>query len=725
MNTQKMIIIIMKKLSLAIACLMLTLPLAWSQSQLFKIGDNRAIGSSKYSISQKNVNAASKNWLWEDGLAVDLPKGDTLEMSIKFEASSMVKGYRILVQNSKISGWKLVRPKNSKIIEKPQVPLHFIFQLTHTGTLQTQSFKPFFILSLTSTRYSSPQESDLKDTIMLPSLTINPMLANETVVDKNNDHTNQIPTAPVQDPLGPTGVANIAATSTAQTHSTRTDSPKRNSSPSKPDRKERDAIAKDFYFEPPISTDLGEEIHLRFQYGGHHGLAPNITSSADGSPISNKHLEEERVVLITLPKNVRQYAIIASFDDYFTDTLLSQLEVGPLQAEFASSSIDDGFEIAIQGGRPPFKLVLLRDEEVLDSILLREQDGKYPIQPEEAFSAHQLEHQYQLIVIDSQGEKSAAKTWVKKAPKAASSYWFILLLLVLSVGIWGLYRYFQKSNQLTVSERQAIDERRKIQQEAKPQPQPTQPLIQVRPQASAVPAASSSGSYQPSTATLAGAPITNFRPQIWPTQTNPILNERLVGKVKDYRRFVMSEIWPNTTVSDVYMRDTVAFRINEYVFTENKALSEHKGEKQVEIGGWLLGKAWQHPGTQEYSVSFERFVQLQRAQSSDTMLEFKTHAWRLLDRAFDLYREDQLELVGWFHTHPGWGVFLSETDINTHTTFFQKPYHIALELESKKHPHELGFFTWRQEGEEYALNTEASSYHHWVDIRQWLNASLK
>ena len=42
---------------------------------------------------------------------------------------------------------------------------------------------------------------------------------------------------------------------------------------------------------------------------------------------------------------------------------------------------------------------------------------------------------------------------------------------------------------------------------------------------------------------------------------------------------------------------------------------------------------------------------------------------------------NDLILVGWAHSHPGYGCFLSETDIKTQRTYFSKHYHIALVID--------------------------------------------
>ena len=41
-------------------------------------------------------------------------------------------------------------------------------------------------------------------------------------------------------------------------------------------------------------------------------------------------------------------------------------------------------------------------------------------------------------------------------------------------------------------------------------------------------------------------------------------------------------------------------------------------------------------------------------------------------------------IVGWYHSHPGHGLFLSQTDLETHMSFYQfSPYAISLVVDPK------------------------------------------
>lgn len=42
------------------------------------------------------------------------------------------------------------------------------------------------------------------------------------------------------------------------------------------------------------------------------------------------------------------------------------------------------------------------------------------------------------------------------------------------------------------------------------------------------------------------------------------------------------------------------------------------------------------------------------------------------------YNLDDLKIVGWYHSHPGFTCFMSGTDIATHRTYFPRDFHVAL-----------------------------------------------
>lgn len=68
-------------------------------------------------------------------------------------------------------------------------------------------------------------------------------------------------------------------------------------------------------------------------------------------------------------------------------------------------------------------------------------------------------------------------------------------------------------------------------------------------------------------------------------------------------------------------------------------------------------------------------------------------------------------IVGWYHSHPGHGVFLSEIDLITQRTFFNESYHVALVVDPLKRASPLGieykFFKLTRDGNGYVQVSHA------------------
>jgi proteasome lid subunit RPN8/RPN11 len=115
-----------------------------------------------------------------------------------------------------------------------------------------------------------------------------------------------------------------------------------------------------------------------------------------------------------------------------------------------------------------------------------------------------------------------------------------------------------------------------------------------------------------------------------------------------------------------------------------------------EIGGWLLGKWCVDQTTQEEFVVVEANLPAVFTRSGSAFLTFTQDSQVAMhDLMEDRYPGK--ELVGWYHTHPRMGIFLSTYDVWLHKNFFTKPWQMALVIEP--HSNVAGFFTRDSEGE--------------------------
>jgi proteasome lid subunit RPN8/RPN11 len=65
------------------------------------------------------------------------------------------------------------------------------------------------------------------------------------------------------------------------------------------------------------------------------------------------------------------------------------------------------------------------------------------------------------------------------------------------------------------------------------------------------------------------------------------------------------------------------------------------------------------------------------------------HIYKVKDREYP-----ELRIVGWYHSHPGFGVFLSDHDTFIHQNFFLSPQQVAWVYDP--HSEEEGCFAWKE-----------------------------
>ena len=70
-------------------------------------------------------------------------------------------------------------------------------------------------------------------------------------------------------------------------------------------------------------------------------------------------------------------------------------------------------------------------------------------------------------------------------------------------------------------------------------------------------------------------------------------------------------------------------------------------------------------------------IRCDEAAKKSGEVTFTHDAWTTINREMDTRFVD-LKIVGWYHSHPGFGVFLSERDVFIHEHFFSNPGQVAL-----------------------------------------------
>lgn len=114
-----------------------------------------------------------------------------------------------------------------------------------------------------------------------------------------------------------------------------------------------------------------------------------------------------------------------------------------------------------------------------------------------------------------------------------------------------------------------------------------------------------------------------------------------------------------------------------------------------EVGGGLAGRWRVDSESGEEFIVVEGVIPARHTRHGSTFLTFTQDTLVALHEELE-NRFPGKELVGWFHTHPRMGVFLSGYDVWLHEHFFPQPWQVALVIE----PHSAsgGFFIRQEDG---------------------------
>lgn len=112
-------------------------------------------------------------------------------------------------------------------------------------------------------------------------------------------------------------------------------------------------------------------------------------------------------------------------------------------------------------------------------------------------------------------------------------------------------------------------------------------------------------------------------------------------------------------------------------------------DRHTECAGLLLGEVFVENGKRVIYITAA--IPAREALVSRTSVELTPEAWAAMLHERDI-RYSHLRVLGWFHTHAGWGVFLSDSDVFLHRHFFPHPNMVAYVLDPTTGRD--GFFSW-------------------------------
>jgi len=117
-------------------------------------------------------------------------------------------------------------------------------------------------------------------------------------------------------------------------------------------------------------------------------------------------------------------------------------------------------------------------------------------------------------------------------------------------------------------------------------------------------------------------------------------------------------------------------------------------DTSVELGGIILGLECIDDQTGEPFVWVTQSLEAKHYENTQASFTYTHEAWEEITRERDRLHPD-LDIVGWYHTHPDFGIFLSSHDLFIHRNFFNQPLQLAYVVDPIRQTR--GFFRWRGE----------------------------
>ncbi len=129
---------------------------------------------------------------------------------------------------------------------------------------------------------------------------------------------------------------------------------------------------------------------------------------------------------------------------------------------------------------------------------------------------------------------------------------------------------------------------------------------------------------------------------------------------------------------------------------------------RAELGGVLLGHAFRQD--EQLFVEIKAALPAQNDDHGPVHFTFTADAWRQIHHDREAHYPE-LEIVGWFHTHPGLNVFYSSDDVVVHSAAFTQPWHVGLVVDPLRN--ESCYFGW-----ENGVLTPFSGFYELTDQQE-------
>ena len=134
--------------------------------------------------------------------------------------------------------------------------------------------------------------------------------------------------------------------------------------------------------------------------------------------------------------------------------------------------------------------------------------------------------------------------------------------------------------------------------------------------------------------------------------------------------------------------DDVKVYIKQDVY---KALEKYaSSDTSTELGTILIGDYCEQLGKTHVVIS--DYIEAKYTDASASTLTFTHETWDYVHKQHDLHYPNK-KIIGWQHTHPNYGIFLSNYDLFIQDNFFNMPFQVAYVIDPIQNIR--GFFQWK------------------------------
>lgn len=138
----------------------------------------------------------------------------------------------------------------------------------------------------------------------------------------------------------------------------------------------------------------------------------------------------------------------------------------------------------------------------------------------------------------------------------------------------------------------------------------------------------------------------------------------------------------------------------------HQGVLKHAAENvAVEICGVLVGK-WARDANGPFALISE-YIRCNQATQKFAEVTFTHDSWAQINHEMD-HKFKDLRIIGWYHSHPNFGIFLSDRDCFIQQHFFSGPGQIALVVDPIQKTE--GVFEWRR-------GKPTPMHHYWIGNR--------